>query len=280
MRSGNKVSFKNMGSSPAKQDVTPKDDGLVNPNETTAGKDFLARQQAIKLQKENEEAAKIAEQAKTPEAIAKKEEDAFKSKGAYSATNREGNTLDDLRTENVRKEKEGRLNDSDPNNDYDMGEWDATSGIDYDPDLGHYKSKTQLSEEKKTRNLQTKTDAKNRKKSSKENDVTERRKFLGIDLGERKYTKAERQADKKTKQEQKRTDKNKTLTDRLAHEKGTGKSGFSFSLKNALLGDNIASGLSYGARHKNTQKTIDKIAKNKKSEATKQRGKENRKNIK
>jgi len=280
MRSGNKVSFKNMGSSPAKQSVAPKDDGLINPSETTAGKDFLAKQQAIKLQRENEEAAKTAKDAKTPEAIAKKEEDAFKSKGAYSATNREGNTLDDLRTENVRKEKEGRLNDGDKNNDYDMGEWDATSGLDYDPDLGHYKSKTQLSEEKKTRNLQTKTDAKNRKNTSKENDVTERRKFLGIDLGERKYTKAERKADKKAKQEQKHTDKNKTLTDRLAHEKGTGKSGFSFSLKNALLGDNIASGLSYGARHKNTQKTIDKRAKNKKSEATKQRGKENRKNIK
>ena len=47
MRSGNKVSFKNMGGSPAKQD---DDTRLVNPDETQASIDARKRQDEINKQ--------------------------------------------------------------------------------------------------------------------------------------------------------------------------------------------------------------------------------------
>ena len=289
MRSGNKVSFKNMGSSsPAKQDYNTNLEGA----DDSVGKNFRAAQtKKMELANAKEEARLAVEN--TPDAK-------YKKKGAYSDKNRGGNTLEDLKKKNIREEKESRAADDDLTNDYNRTEWDPASGVDYDPDLGHYKSDAQRKDDAKTRSAQTdlntetrNENAKTTKKGNKENDVTEQRtkensNWLGRTfLGKtRKYTKAERESDKvlkesnkaKTKDE-KTSDRDKQLADKITTEKGTGKSGFGFDWKKMLYGGDIASGISYGAKHKNTKKTIDRRAKNKKGENIKKKGDKNRSNL-
>jgi len=140
---------------------------------------------------------------------------------------------------------------------------ESSSAPDGDNDVNQYKSKEQIKQDNKTR----KTEA----KYGTGKDDTEERTILGLGkgkLGTKKYTKAEKQANKDSR-----------LQDKLQRQKGTGENAYSFSLKNALLGDSFASGLTYGAKHKKTQKKIDKRAQKAANTETKISGKAKRKAI-
>ena len=266
MKSGNKVSFKNMGSSPAKQGYNTELEGA----DASVGENFKkAQTKKLELANALEEEKRAA--ANTPEGIEKGKQSEYEKKGAYSDKNRKGNTLDDLKKENVRKEELSREDDGIEGNEGKMYEGDADT--DYASDALAYKSNARRKDDNKTRNLKTKLEDQANKNSSKTNDVTEERKGIMRIFGKTKqYTKAERQADKATNKANRTKDRDAQLSDKIRNEKGTGRSGFGFNIKNALIGGDLASGVSYGANHKNTKKTINKRAKKVKQTAIKKSG--------
>ena len=242
MRSGNKVSFKNMGGSPAKEEViAPLDDGEVHNK-------HKARQ--IELENIDTEKRQLKEQAEadylaSDEGIDDTADKAYEKKGAYDEKNRKGNTLDDLAEKNKRKAGSSG--------------WEEGDNV-KDTDTEKYKSKEQLKQDYKT--------AKKRSRTNFGDDATEDRRFLGMKIGTKQYTKAE-----------KKKDKDAYLKAKEQREKGTGKSAFSFSLKNALIGDSLGAGLSYGAKHKKTAKKIEKRERDTKDEVLKTTNKSTRKRL-
>ena len=246
MRSGNKVSFKNMGGSPAKQS-----DGTINIDTELDDGSLYKRNTAKRIELENIDTEKrqLKEQAEadyltSAEGIDETADAAYEKKGAYDEKNRKGNTLDDLAEKN--KRKAGSTG------------WEEGDNVS-DADTEKYKSKEQLNQDKKTN-----------KKISKTNLDTQDRKsgFWNKVLGPKQYTDTEKKADKEAH-----------LEGKLQREKGTGKSGFSFSLKNALIGDSLGAGLDYGAKHKQTQKKINKIERNEKDEKLQTTNKGRRKQL-
>jgi len=232
LRSGNKISFKNMGSSPVKQ----TDDGLVSIGKTDADvfRNNEAKIELLKLQNQERERQKLE-----------------------SGESKETPTVDKLRDRSKKEEQ-------DVSGEILSENRDAPDG---DNDMNQYKSKEQIKQDNKTRKLIS------RKNSSDEvgddiYDPTEDRKIFGMKVGTKQYTKGERTRDKDA-----------YLADRLQREKGTGENAYSFNWKNALLGDSFASGLTYGAKHKKTQKKINKRAKNAANTETKISGKAERKAI-
>ena len=239
MRSGNKISFKSMGSSPVKQSAAT-DEGLVSIGKTDADvfRNNEAKIELLKLQNQERE---------------RKEKEAGEKEAKRP-------TVDKLRDRSKKEEQ-------DVSGEILSENRDAPDG---DNDMNQYKSKEQIKQDNKTRKLIS------RKNSSDEvggpnnlSDYSEDRKIFGMKVGTRQYTKAE-----------KARDKDAHLADKLQREKGTGENAYSFNLKNALLGDSFASGLTYGAKHKKTQKKINKRAKKVASDEAKISGKYQRKDIK
>jgi len=230
MRSGNKVSFKNMGGSPAK--VTDYTKELTGD---ASAADAVKNTRASILERKYAEEQRIANQ---------------------SALNNMP-TKQERRDENIQEERMSRSKDG------KIGAKLIESIKDRDKrEEGEYGSKEKLNQEKK-----------NRKTTSKTNDVTEDRKFLGMKLpgklGTRQYTKEER-----------RKDKDKTLEDRAQREKGTGRSKTSFNVRKAILGGSSAAGVEKDAAYKSTEKKIAKRKTKQEAKETRKTGREDREALK
>tara|TARA_R110000744_G_scaffold199155_2_gene318400 strand:+ start:1391 stop:2344 length:954 start_codon:yes stop_codon:yes gene_type:complete len=193
MRSGNKVSFKNMGGSPAKQD-----DGLINVSDTQSEVDLRKRQD-------------LADQRASDNYIAGSQDGARSTKtkksgeNILSVENRSDKTLKDLREYNVKKEQKA------------SGRKKAlTEGANVtDKDTDKYKSKAQINQEKKTRNVE--------------------RRQMEYGSDERKTQRVK--------------DKDATIKDKLQRAKGTGRSTMTFNWKDALVGGDLSSGMRYEPAH-------------------------------
>ena len=165
MRSGNKVSFKNMGGSPAKQN-----EGLISANETQSALDAAKRQELAEQRASDNYDAGLQDGARSTKA---KKSD----KDILSVENRGEKTLKDLREYNIKKEQKA--------SDRTKALTEGAEVTDSDEDINKYKSKAQINQERKT--------ARTRGITTGE---TEDRKIFGVKVGTRKYTKAERKADK------------------------------------------------------------------------------------
>ena len=215
MRSGNKVSFKNMGGSPAKQD-----DGLMDANDAQSAVDARKRQELADQRASDNYIAGSQDGARSTKA---KKSD----KDILSVENRSNKTLRDLREYNVKKEQKA------------SGRKKAlTEGANVtDKDTDKYKSKAQINQERKTRNV-------------------ERRQM-------------EWGSDKRKTQRVK--DKDATIKDKLQRAKGTGKNTMTFNWKDALVGGDLSSGMRYEPAHevlkrkqaKRTSKAITKTEREK-----------------
>ena len=230
MRSGNKVSFKNMGSSPTKQ--------------TDATADALAEGLGTgglgsEVQGTLTEAQLLERRRKIEHELHKKEEKDFdyKEKKEEIEDLSKDPSMSEMSTEEY------------------IGSGEVEIG---DDDVNQYKTKEQI-----------KQDAKTRKAKSKANTETEARKFLGMKIGTKQYTKAEKAADKKAK-----------LEDQLQRSKGTGEHKFTYNIGKALLADDFGSGIEYKPKEELIQKKLYKTAKKASDKAAKKKGKTDRKDLK
>ena len=232
MRSGNKVSFKSMGGSPAK--VTDYTKGLTADTAATAAVDKTK--------------ASILERK-----YAEEQRKANKSALDNMPTNQERRD-ENIQEERMSRSKDGKIGAKLVESIKDSGERGE----------GEYGSKEKIKQEKKSR-----------KTTSKTNDVTEDRKFLGskkilgISLGKKQYTK-----------EEKRKDKDETLKEKAKYERGTGKSKTKFNVKKAILGGSSAAGIEKDAAYKSTEKKIAKRKTKEEARKTRKTGKEEREVLK
>ena len=238
LKSGNKVSFKNMGSSPAKQ-TTDYAAAL------TGGEDIRKRTEARLLEQQYAEERRKAKR------------DAISNMP----------TEEERRQENIQEERKSRGQDI----------IDPTTGEKTGRTLGKelvegkdYKTKETLKQEKKTRNYKRKQE-----KKEATQKVRDARKKYGKGSQEVKAEKEGRKETRKQVKAQKRLDKTKTLEDRAKRERGTGESKGKVNWKKYLLsGGDAAASVEHDAKYKSTEK---KIAKRKAKDEAKQTRKEGQK---
>ena len=197
LKSGNKVSFKEMGKTPVKQ---------VTPDYTSD--DLLGSEYTPSASSQND---KLLEQ-RYREERAEKQREAVAS--VPTRKERRKANVAALEAQTGKKMVEGE----------------------------DYKTKAQLRQEKKTRNV------KRRQETERGSDARKQRR---------------------------KEDRDKTLKDRLAREKGTGKSKVTFNIRKAILGGSSAAGVGHRPAHEATQEKIDK--RNRREEAKKTREVERKK---
>jgi len=216
LKSGNKVSFKSMGSSPAKQgEAFDRND----PKQTEALKKIRESKKTYPKSYTEKDVKFLKEQR---EDIVRREDLDEKGKAIWDAQRAKDKTKGEKSFDKFIDKKPSKKVKS-----------PAKQGV--TSDGVEIKSKKQISQENKTA-----------KTSSRTNEVTEDRKILGVKVGKRKYTKAERKADKMAnlKAKQKRATG--------LEEIGKGEKGFSWKEagKSVLRGEgllgNIASGMGKG----------------------------------
>ena len=242
LKSGNKVSFKNMGSSPAKQ-TTDYTAGL------TGGEDIKKRTEARLLERQYAEERR------------KSKRDAISNMP----------TEEERRQQNIQEEQRSRDKTIPVATDDGVGEMvvkgeKRVEGGSRDID---YKSKETLKQEKKTRNYKRKQAKKDVKKYAKDLSKEDREK---MGLTKKNIRKANK--------EQKRTDKDKTLKDRAKRERGTGESKAKVNWKKyALSGGDAAASVEHDAKYKSTEKKIAKRKTKDAKKVTREMAKKKRKSL-
>jgi hypothetical protein len=242
LKSGNKVSFKNMGSSPAKQGYSTElpegDAGAASAVQSTKDRLLLEQQYANERAKARREAV-----SNMP-------------------------TEEERRQENIQEERKSRGEDILDETGKKIGRTLGEELVEGE----HYKTKEQLKQDKKTRRYERKQDKKEATKK-----VKAARKEYGRGSQEVKAEKEGRKETRKQVKAQKRVDKTKALEDRAQRERGTGESKGKVNWKKyALSGGDAAASVEHDAKYKSTEKKIAKRKAKDEKKATKKEGQKER----